>query len=392
MLIHTRLVDKVCKKLKLQFISLAKEKLIQDYDEKLSKKTITHKILFNLTIDNYKKSIISMLIVNLEHHEAILSKFWMNKNEILLNIHHDTIVFSNQLDSFISILSISSNAKHLSWLRQISIFFVYALKILKHSALIIQKKAFLINNINAAFFQTLIDQSKKNHTEVFIMFIKNIDKEIIYNIWCNLDFISIVLIDEMTQNLENIKIKLSLKYQNFLDVFDWTQVNKLFLYHSYDHKIEFASDVTSSQCRAYWMFLYKLQKVKKYLNNFFFKKFLIFNKVSYFSFILFILKANENLRFCVNYQKLNAIFKKNWCLLLLIEKIINKIVSCKHLIQLNIILTFNKLWMHFNSKNYIIFITTLEAYKSRVLFFELINELISFQQYNNKFIHSCDID
>ncbi len=112
MLIHDKLVNKICQKLEIQFISLAKKKLIRDYDEKLVKKTITHKILFNLTIKSHKKLTISMLITDIKHHEAILSKFWMNKNEILLNIKHDTIVFSDQLDISISIFSISSNMKH----------------------------------------------------------------------------------------------------------------------------------------------------------------------------------------------------------------------------------------------------------------------------------------
>ncbi len=39
--------------------------------------------------------------------------------------------------------------------------------------------------------------------------------------------------------------------------------------------------------------------------------------------------------------------------------------------------------MHFDSKNYIIFIIALKAYKYKMLSFELINELISFQQYMN---------
>ncbi len=38
----------------------------------------------------------------------------MNKNEILLNMRHDTIVFSDQLDISISIFSISSNTKYSS--------------------------------------------------------------------------------------------------------------------------------------------------------------------------------------------------------------------------------------------------------------------------------------
>ncbi len=58
-------------------------------------------------------------------------------------------------------------------------------------------------------------------------------------------------------------------------------------------------------------------------------------------------------------------------------------MSCKHLTRLNIISAFNKLQMHFDSENYIIFITALEAYKYKVLSFELINRLIFFQQYMN---------
>jgi len=74
MLIHDKLVDKVCQKLEIQSILLAKEKLIREYDEKLARKTITHKILLNFTIESHKKLTVSMLIVNIKHHEAILSK------------------------------------------------------------------------------------------------------------------------------------------------------------------------------------------------------------------------------------------------------------------------------------------------------------------------------
>ncbi len=58
-------------------------------------------------------------------------------------------------------------------------------------------------------------------------------------------------------------------------------------------------------------------------------------------------------------------------------------MSCKHLTKLNIISAFNKLQMHLNNENYIIFITALEAYKYKMLSFKLTNELIFFQQYMN---------
>jgi len=80
------------------------------------------------------------------------------------------------------------------------------------------------------------------------MFIEDIDREITYNTQCKLNVINVFLVDEMTQNLEDIKIKLSSKYQNFLDVFDRAQADKLLSHHSYDHKIKLTSDVTLSCC------------------------------------------------------------------------------------------------------------------------------------------------
>ncbi len=215
------------------------------------------------------------------------------------------------------------------------------------------------------------------------MFIEDINREIVYNTQCKLDVINVFSTNETTQNLKDIKVRLSLKYQNFLNVFDQAQADKLSSHRSYDHKIESTSDATSSRCRAYWMSLYKLQKVKKYLNKNLFKEFIISSKALYFLLVLFILKTNEDLWFCVDYWKLNAIIKRNHYSLSLINEVIDKIVDCKHLTWLNIISTFNKLRMHSDSKNYTIFIITLEVYKSKVLLFELINDSILFQQYMN---------
>ena len=80
------------------------------------------------------------------------------------------------------------------------------------------------------------------------MFIEDMNREIVYNTQCKLNVINVSFTDEMTQNLENIKVKLSLKYQNFLDVFDQAQTDKLLSHHLYDHKIKLTSDVTSSCC------------------------------------------------------------------------------------------------------------------------------------------------
>jgi len=205
MIIHFNLVNKICEKLRIQSISLTKEKLIRDYDEKIFKKIITHKILFNLIIKSHKKLTVSMLIVDIDHHEVILSKLWMNKNEILLNMQNNVIVFSNRLNTSISIFSISLNSKHSSWSRSTLFSSITQTKVFMMLKWLIWKESFLIWSINATSFKTLLNHSKKNKIKVFALFMMNINRKIAYNTQCDLNALNVSLINETTQNLKDIK-------------------------------------------------------------------------------------------------------------------------------------------------------------------------------------------
>ncbi len=202
-LIHTKLVDQICQKLEIQLIQLAKEKLIREYDEKLTKKIITHKILLNLTVESHKKLTVSMLIANINHHNVILEKLWMNKNEILLNMQNDVIVFLNQLKAFISVFSMSVKALHSKWSWSSNSFISSVLKVLQQSASTASKKNFSMFNVKAASFHALIKWSKKNCIKIFTMLIKDIDRKIVYNTQCKLNVLDVAFIDALTQNLED---------------------------------------------------------------------------------------------------------------------------------------------------------------------------------------------
>jgi len=76
----------------------------------------------------------------------------------------------------------------------------------------------------------------------------DIDREIMYNTQCDLNVLNVSSINETTQNLKDIKVKLSSKYYEFLDVFDRAQLNKLLSHCFYDHKIELISNSTFSRC------------------------------------------------------------------------------------------------------------------------------------------------
>jgi len=86
---------------------------------------------------------------------------------------------------------------------------------------------------------------------------------------------------------------------------------------------------------------------------------------------------------------LNALIKRDRYSIFLINEILAWIQDSKYLIQLNIIVAFNKLCMSSESKNLITFITFFDVYKYKVMLFELINESTFFQHYINDVLFNC---
>jgi len=76
---------------------------------------------------------------------------------------------------------------------------------------------------------------------------------------------------------------------------------------------------------------YKLQKMKNYLIKHLNKDFISSSSASYASFILFVEKKDDSLRFCVDYRKLNALTKRNRYLLSLIDETLACIQDSKYL-------------------------------------------------------------
>ncbi len=134
---------------------------------------------------------------------------------------------------------------------------------------------------------------------------------------------------------------------------------------------------------------HKLQKIKKYLEENLKKKFITLSKASFASSILFVEKKDDSLRFCVNYQKLNALIKRDRYSILLINEVLARIQDSKYLTWFNIIIAFNKLCMSTESENLITFVTFFNVYKYRVMLFELINESTFFQHYINDVLFNC---
>ena len=364
-IIHERLAPAVCQRLGLEPIRLAKKKLVQGFDGVVRKKPITHAIYPTMSMGKHRETTVPFLITDVGYHDAILGKTWMNKNRVLLDLGNDSIMFPERQP----VPSAPPPSTKL--------------KILPRPSPRPNEDVFSIHSIGAAAFHLLARRPKSDNIQIFAMSMEDINTQLGFFRDQEAEVVSLSAVEPANQNMEDVKNKLPAEYHEFLDVFDRSKADQLPPHRSYDHKIELNGDSRPPQTRAYRMSPYKLQKVKEYLNENLSKGFITPSQAPYSSPVLFALKANGDLRFCVDYRKLNAITKRNRYPLPLIEEVIGKLVGCKHLTRLDIIAAFNKLRMHPDSEDLTTFITALGSYKYHVLPFGLTNGPSTFQQYIN---------
>jgi hypothetical protein len=120
------------------------------------------------------------------------------------------------------------------------------------------------------------------------------------------------------------KLIMSSKYHDFLNVFFKKKVNILSSHKKHDHRIKLERDHESNHEYAsfYNLSEEELHLMKKYFKEHLNKDFIESSTTFYASFTLFAKKSDDELRFCVNYRKLNAIIKKNrYSIFLIVETI-----------------------------------------------------------------------
>ena len=129
--------------------------------------------------------------------------------------------------------------------------------------------------------------------------------------------------------------------------------------------------------------------MKEYLDENLRKGFISPSTAPYASPVLFVVKLNSSLRFCVDYRKLNAVTRWNRYPIPLIDETLARVTGCKYLTKLDIIAAFNKLRMHPDSEDYTTFVTSMGAYKYHVLPFGLTNGPANYQHYMNDVLFDC---
>ncbi len=348
------------------------------------------------------KRFASMLITQLNQHQMILEKTWMNKIEMTIDMKDNCLQFSSfkaYIKASIKAHSTVLSSKKIA-IEQKSLIFTQILKRSISSVITqLSKKsssfskivksfnsvnfASSFNSMNIAMIKAAAYKSlvKRLNVTTFMIIITKID-QLLKTARNKLEDVNLqeLLYEEI---LKEVKAKLSLKYHNYLNVFNRAITDQLFSHCFYDHKIELIDEKTSSWSHLYHMSNYKLQKMKNYLIEYLNKDFISSSSASYASLILFVEKKDDSLHFCVNYRKLNALIKRDRYFLSLIDETLACIQDSKYLTQLNIIVIFNKLRMHSSSEDLTIFITFFDFYKYHVMSFKLINDSTFYQHYMN---------
>lgn len=146
--------------------------------------------------------------------------------------------------------------------------------------------------------------------------------------------------DEMpedTKELRKLVIeKLPKIYHDYMDVLSKAEAHKMAPHRPYDHKIVLDAPQDFNYSPLYKMSTAELEEVRSYLKDNLDKGFIVSSKAPFASPVLFVLKKDGALRFCVDYRKLNSLTKKDQYPLPLIDETLARLARCKIMTKLDI--------------------------------------------------------
>lgn len=96
--------------------------------------------------------------------------------------------------------------------------------------------------------------------------------------------------------------------------------NSLSFYWKYNHKSQLKEREKSYHLLLYKMSFKKLDIIKFYFHLYLVQDFISVSLIFYSSLVLFIKKPGREIWFCINYEKFNAIIKKDYYSILFIEE------------------------------------------------------------------------
>ena len=133
----------------------------------------------------------------------------------------------------------------------------------------------------------------------------------------------------------------------------------------------------------------ELQVLKEYIDENLCKRFICPSTSPFYTSVLFIKKPNGSLYLCVDYNTLNSITIKNWYLLPLIFKLLDRVKGAKYFTKIDVRNTFNCLHIVLDYKFKTAFRTHYRHFEYFVMPFGLTSAPDIFQSYINDIICEC---
>ncbi len=127
----------------------------------------------------------------------------------------------------------------------------------------------------------------------------------------------------------------------------------------------------------------ELDAVKRYLNSHLVKRFIQASSASYSLPVLFVKKPRGEIRFCVDYRRLNAITNKNRYPIPLIEETLAQFEGAKYFTKIDIHQAFYQIRMSEDLEELTTFLTRFSVFKYLVMPFSLCNGPASWQHLIN---------
>ena len=129
------------------------------------------------------------------------------------------------------------------------------------------------------------------------------------------------------------------QYSEYANVFSKDASDILLPHRSYNHKIQLENDAKPGDLGyspLYHQTTAELEAIKKYLVENLDKGFIKSSQAPFVAPVLFVKKANGSLRFCINYQKLNLMTRKDRYPLPLINETLARLAKAKIYTKLDI--------------------------------------------------------
>lgn len=233
-----------------------------------------------------------------------------------------------------------------------------------------------ISMINAAAYRM---SARNNQNECFVATLWEVDR-ILYQREHSLE-------DPLEETeAEMLKRTVPEEYYDLVDVFSKTKADALPPHRDSDHKIRLTQPNNLTLSPLYRQTTKELQALKKFIDENLNRGWIAPSNAPFAAPILFVKKANGDLRLCVDYRKLNEISVKDGYPLPRIDEILSQMSKAKVFTKLDLRSAFNAIRMDPDSEELTAFQTCYGQFKSLVLPFGLSGGPGTYQRFINSLL------